>query len=653
VEIKLLPEDVWARIAAGEVVERPASAVKEMIENSLDAGSRRIRVKLWDGGRVRIVVEDDGSGIPFGELPLALTPHATSKIGGIEDLEAIHTLGYRGEALASLTAVARVEIRSRPLGARPLELGGNKLELGGIIRAYEGRITDHVATNCIPGTRVQVDELFANLPARRKFLKSAAGELRRVTAILREYAICRPEVGFTLENDGRPVFSTDGSGDRRRAIEQLWGAEPEISTAGASAGHVTLECWWQPRQGRNDVIAFVNGRSVADPLIKGAVSSAARELVGAWALFLSVDASLIDVNIHPAKAEIRFRHPSEVFDAVKEASSKLGAPASVYVRSGQAFSANLTESGPRENGVFSEPRGWNFQADPDPAFTGSASRTEVFNPSSPRGGSFHGAGASSAKPSSAPFQAMRPERLFGRVRVPDYETNAQAQGTPLRGGEASPLTQTFAPLESGLMGFPDAKTQGSVSYLGQMGAGYLVFDASEAGNGLVIVDPHAAHERVAFERIRAAAASGSRSQKLLLPALLPPTLRLEAEEKREFLEEAGFALETIDGGLRLTAAPFFAFLENPEKLEPEALLRAFLAVLRDSGNNSGPAELLWRTWATMACGDAVKVTAKLSPEEALALWRDLQACEQPFFCPHGRPAVLKLSLSELAKRFGR
>ncbi|MCL2010241.1 MAG: DNA mismatch repair endonuclease MutL, partial [Synergistaceae bacterium] len=195
--IKLLPEGVWSRIAAGEVVERPVSAVKEMVENSLDAGSRRIRVKLWDGGRVRIVVEDDGCGIEFGELPLALTPHATSKIRGIEDLESILTLGYRGEALASLAAVAKVEIRSR--GAK----GG-----GGVIRAYEGRVADHAETNCTPGTRVQVDEIFANLPARRKFLKSASGELRRVAALLREYAICRPEVAFALDNDGRPVFST-------------------------------------------------------------------------------------------------------------------------------------------------------------------------------------------------------------------------------------------------------------------------------------------------------------------------------------------------------------------------------------------------------------------------------------------------------------
>ena len=170
--IKLLPEGVWSRIAAGEVVERPSSAVKEMIENSMDAGAKRIRVKLWDGGRVRIVVEDDGAGIAFDELPLALTRHATSKIDGIDDLEAIHTLGYRGEALASLAAVAKVEIRSRPSV-------GN----GGLIRAYEGRISDHVETNCSPGTRVQVDELFANLPARRKFLKSAAGELRRVASM--------------------------------------------------------------------------------------------------------------------------------------------------------------------------------------------------------------------------------------------------------------------------------------------------------------------------------------------------------------------------------------------------------------------------------------------------------------------------------------
>ncbi|MDR2529270.1 MAG: DNA mismatch repair endonuclease MutL [Synergistaceae bacterium] len=590
--IKLLPEGVWARIAAGEVVERPASAVKEMVENSLDAGARRVRVKLWDGGRVRVVVEDDGTGIAFDELPLALTPHATSKIGGIEDLDTIHTLGYRGEALASLAAIGRVEIRSRPA----------KAELGGAICAYEGKIFEHQRVNCVPGTRVQVDELFANLPARRKFLKSAVGELRRAATVLREYAICKSETAFALEHDGRPVFSTDGGGDRRRAIERLWGVESQIFTAQASAGRVELECWWQPRPGRNEVSAFVNGRSVSDPLIKGAVG-AARELVGGWALFFAIDPSLIDVNIHPAKAEIRFRHPSEIFEAVKVAASQLSAAAGA------------------------------------PSFSQAPARRSWEAPSRGDGGRASQGDRSSV--SSAPFQASRPDRLFGRIEIPEIprrRSEAPDESAPVGPGDPTPVV--CLPVEP-----VASEVWEGVTYMGQSSLGYLVFDVS--GAGVVLVDPHAAHERVAFERVRAA--DGTRSQKLLIPTLLPPTLSLEAEEKKTFLEEIGFALEPSDGGMKLTAAPHFLGMSVP----PEALLRSSLAAIRDGEATDAPEELLWRAWATAACKEAVKLTTALLPQEALTLWRDLHECQQPASCPHGRPTTVTLTQAELTRRFGR
>jgi DNA mismatch repair protein MutL len=619
--IKLLSESVWSRIAAGEVVERPASAVKEMVENSLDAGARRVRVKLWDGGRVRFVVEDDGAGIAFEVLPLALTPHATSKIDGIEDLDAIHTLGYRGEALASLAAVAGVEIRSRPLGESAREG-----QTGGLIRTRDGRVADHMRANCAPGTRVQVDALFENLPARRKFLKSAAGELRRAAAILREYAICRPEVGFSLEHDGRPIFSTDGSGDRRRAIEQLWGAEPPLSVVEASAGRIALECWWQPRghSSRSDIVSFVNGRSVTDSLIKGAVNAAARELTGGWALFFSIDPSLIDVNIHPAKAEIRFRYPGDVFDAVKEAAKALSGPGILSLPLPLPEAAAPSWS--------AEPRGFGAFG----VFAEAGKR-----PSAP----------SRASNESRAFQTERPDRLFGRVEWPGTTAEEElkeelAAEFPFPVSETPAKTAVFLETERGEAG-------GDAVYLGQLSSGYLVFDTPA---GAAIVDPHAAHERVAFERVRAAAKEGMRAQPLLIPVPVPPTLQLEAREQREFLESAGFSLETLDGGMRLTAVPSVAnafFSAVP----PEALLRMSLAALRDTGEASpeaaGPIECLWRSWATAACKEAVKVTTRLQPEEALALWHDLHECHQPFFCPHGRPTILEISAAELTKHFGR
>ncbi|MDR1741184.1 MAG: DNA mismatch repair endonuclease MutL [Synergistaceae bacterium] len=586
--IKLLPEDVWSRIAAGEVVERPASAVKEMVENSLDAGARRIRVSLWDGGRVRIVVEDDGRGMEFDDLPLAIAPHATSKISGVDDLEAIRTLGYRGEAIASLTAVAKVEIRSRPSGGT-----------GGVISAFEGRVLGHARQNCPVGTRVQVDSLFENLPARRKFMKSALGELRRAAAMLRDYAICRPEVAFSLEHDGRPVFSTDGCGDRRSVIERLWGAEPPVSTVEAEAEHTKLECWIQPRMGRaagrSETSAFVNGRSVSDPVIKAAVGSAVKgagdALSGAWALFFEIDPSLIDVNIHPAKAEIRFRHQGEVFETVRLAADSVVGPRRVFLP------LPLPQTPP--------------QAPDSP----SASQNLTLTAPHPR---------------VMRFAPQNSAQLFSRVSWNDKEP-------PLK-----PATPTPAPPPSA------APTAAAI---GRLRSGYLVFDTPE---GVAIVDPHAAHERVVFERIRASSGEGMRTQPLLVPAPLPPSLLLEAEEKMAQLEEAGFAFDAKDGVTRLTAIPraggvFCRSGSSVPFVSPEALLRGTISALGAEGGH----EVMWGVWARMACRDAVKVTTALDLSEADALWRELHSCEQPFSCPHGRPTILSLSNEELEKHFGR
>jgi DNA mismatch repair protein MutL len=248
-----------------------------------------------------------------------------------------------------------------------------------------------------------------------------------------------------------------------------------------------------------------------------------------------------------------------------------------------------------------------------------------------------------------PFQAARPERLFGRVEWPDEETAEEQAVTDA--AEIPFLAETFSDTEKGEA---EQHTRGAEDavYLGQLSSGYLVFDTPF---GAAVVDPHAAHERVAFERVRAAAKEGMRSQPLLIPVPLPPTLQLEAQEQREFLESAGFSLETQGGGLQLTAVPgaanaFFS------AVPPEALLRTSLAALRDAGGSAetaDPVECLWRSWATTACKEAVKVTTRLQPEEAQTLWRDLHECQQPFFCPHGRPTILEISNSELTKHFGR
>ena len=632
--IRELPEGVWTRIAAGEVVERPASAVKELVENALDAGAKRVRVRLWDGGRLRIVVEDDGCGITLEDLPLALTPHATSKISGVEDLEAIRTLGYRGEALASLTAVAGVEIRSRPESSTD----------GGLIRASGGSVVEHRAVNCAPGTRVQVDELFANLPARRKFLKSAAGELRRAAVLLKEYAVCRPDVAFVLEHDGREILSTKGHDEgevgRRRVLGTLWGAGPDIQRAEATAGHLSLECWWQARQlgikgaaGRSDIMAFVNGRAVNDPLIKGAVTAAARELSGNWALFLSLDPSLVDVNIHPAKAEVRFRYPGEVFEAVKQAAAQLGGPA--FVPFDEEKKGTAEEPRSRAASML---RGWTFQDGPNlrevpphsvptyPQVTGNPLQRGHFSERpAPRSlGETYG--------ETSTFFISRASRDVQEAQVP---TAAQGCAGSLSAIEPPEFQDTPG----------DAPLPGEPVYMGQTSSGYLVFDAPD---GLTLMDPHAAHERVGYERVRAQVQKTWTVQNLLVPVPLPPTLALEAGEHREELEKAGFTFETKDGGTSLQAVPSC----SAERVEPEALLRASLGALKEE-HDGDPRELLWRAWATIACKAAVKLTGTLSREEAMTLWRNLHRCEQPFFCPHGRPTMLRMTPQDLVRHFGR
>ena len=578
-KITALDENIWSRIAAGEVVERPASAVKELTENSLDANAKKITVKLSDGGRLRIIVEDDGEGIAFDELPLALMYHATSKLSKLEDLENIATLGYRGEALASLVAVADVEIRSRQINS----------QTGGIIKTHDGKITEHTQIQCSQGTRVQVDNLFSGLPARRKFLKSASGELRRSAVFLREYAVCRPDVAFTLEHDGKEIFRTDGTGDKKRVLSKFWEKGAELQSVNLSTEHTKLEAWFQSRagiQGRSDVMAFVNNRAVNDPVIKSAVATAARELSGNWALFFTLEPSLVDVNIHPAKSEVRFRYPGEIYEAMKLAVRKLGSPMIIPEISSSQVPRIIA---PAKVNFTPRKSGWNF--------------------------------------------TDKPEKITTHTQSLDYEPQ-------------NPFSDKIIDETTTERIFPDESiTEPEIIYLGQNSGGYLVFDDNE---GLILIDPHAAHERVNYERIKNLADKSRNVQKLLMPIILHPTLALEADEYERELIASGFEFENTVKGVELKAIPAIGSVE----FEPEVLLRASIAALKN--NHDGDTQnILWRTWATMACKASVKLTTKLSRSEALTLWRELHQCEQPFVCPHGRPTMIEIKNADLQKRFGR
>ena len=576
--IKSLPENVWSRIAAGEVVERPASAVKELTENALDAGATRIAVTLKDGGRQRITVEDNGEGIAFDDLPLALMYHATSKLREISDLEHIITLGYRGEALASLAAVADVEIRSRQ---------ANDSE-GGLIRTHDGKITEHIRVKCSQGTRVQVSDLFSGLPARRKFLKSASGELRRAAVFLREYSVCNPSVSFFLEHDGKEIFSTDGSGDKKRVLAKIWPEGSEIQTINLQSEHMTLECWFQSRagiSGRGDLMSFVNGRAVNDPIIKSAVATAARELAGNWALFFTLEPSLVDVNIHPAKAEVRFRYPDEIYSLLHNAVKRLGSPGYIPSATNSPVRINPSPAKMNPSAKNQSPKtqsGWNFHD----------SESRIINP-----------------------------KNYGHD---DLRQNDSGQAT------------LFSEIEN---------ETGGVIFMGQNSGGYLVFDTPE---GLVIIDPHAAHERINYERIKSLAEKSQNVQKLLVPVILHPTLALETAEFESALKDSGFEFENTAAGVEMKSVPAVGSVD----FEPEALLRASLRALKNN-HDGDTRNILWRTWATMACKASVKLTTRLTHDEALTLWRNLHECEQPYVCPHGRPVMIELKNDDLLKRFGR
>lgn len=579
-----LPEDVYSRIAAGEVIERPSSVVKEAVENAIDAGATEISVLLAEGGKIRIVVEDNGSGISFDELPPAVSRYATSKISTVEEMEALMSLGFRGEALASIAAVSRLELRSRR----------REDEDGGMIRVEGGSTTRHERTSARPGTRVSVEDLFFTLPARRKFMKTTATEARRVFALVRDFAVAYPSILFTCRSDGKTVFSSPGDGDRESLFALVWGGEGLDSQGGGSlrmcetaTTNLRLECWWMPFPGktRSQVSAFVNGRVVNDTLIKGATGALARTMTGNWALFFTVPPALLDANIHPAKAEVRFRYPGEVFDAVQQAALILsGRPSSIE---------------PAAAGVYR----------PAPGFD--------------RG-----------RPRVSDESFAQADDLFNRVASEPF---AVAVGPELPSAAGEPRGVRL----------PEGGSSGDcVRFIGLTSSGYALLETQDS---LILMDPHAAHERVNFEQVCAVSARNPAVQSCAVPIPLPPSFSMSAREHAEALSGVGFAFEEQGGLLCLSAYPS---LQGVMDEDPVRLLRSVLSEWTEDLRAS-LSDVLWKKLATLACGRSVKLGQDMSRDECLVLWRDLNACEQPWTCPHGRPTVMAMPLKKLASFFGR
>ncbi len=564
--IRLLTPEVTSQIAAGEVIERPASVVKELMENSLDAGARSLTIAVGEAGRGLIEVADDGLGIPSDELGLAVSRHATSKLAKAEDLFRISTLGFRGEALASIGSVSCMTITSKAA----------KAEHGARLRVEGGRAGEIETVGAPAGTVVRVENLFYNVPARLKFLKTDVTERRAIDTLLSRYALAYPQVRFRLSEDGNLTLQTSGDGDRRAILAALYGVEVarqllEVNAEESGlrlAGHVSPISL--TRSNRKDISIFVNGRWVQDTPLTTAFIQAYHTMlmVGRYplgALFLELDPSEVDVNVHPAKAEIRFKDPDRIFGFVQRA-----------VRRALLAYAPVPQIG-REL--------WQPESrQVDPAWA-----------------------LAHAEPAATSGQAI-------------------AAGPQLPTADDLPLLRL----------------------VGQIGGTYVV---AEGPDGLYLIDQHAAHERILFEKLMAQHDMQKiPSQVLLEPAAVtfPPQAAALLTSQLPILRHFGFEVEDFGPNtFQIRAVPsLFA------GSDPAAALRA---VVDEFEEDETPLQNeIERKIAARVCKRmAVKGGQTLSPEEQRTLLANLENCESPRTCPHGRPTMIHLSVQMLERQFGR
>ncbi len=619
--IRLLSDHLVSQIAAGEVVERPASVVKELVENALDAGASEIEIELEAGGKRRIRVADDGSGMDRDDALLAFDRHATSKIGSFEDLERVGTLGFRGEALASIAAVARVELLT---AQAPGE--GHRVRIeGGRVKVAEPAARPR-------GTTVEIASLFFNVPARRKFLKSPATELRRALEVVQGYALARPGVRFTVRHEGRALLdalpSEGGADGLRERVGRIFGVELSrelvaIPRRDDGAGEAVWGLVGSPATARGRRwFVFVNRRLLRDRSILGAFYRSVRDL---WkrddfpALFLFVDVppAEVDVNVHPQKAEVRFRD-HRLLDRVAEALR-----AGLELARGEEEAPLHPPSGPPP-----APFAWQGLGGRKGPAPGTGEGLWTVTP---------GPAASGPPPASAGTVAEPPAPWDGaeqRLAGASYAPLAPRAAVPLSGrsGEVRPFR-----------------------LLGQYKGTLILL---EGPDGLYLVDQHVAHERILYERLRRSLARQTPPSQHLVD---PPLLELSSSERMRLaelapeLEACGFSVAELSGGsLALTAVP-----ATLDASEAERLLLELAASDDEAGAGAGSGvgalrrRILEALAATLSCKGAVKMHHPLSPAEMEALMAELFAAENPYACPHGRPVVLKMSDADLEHRFGR
>ena len=597
-QIRLLPNQLISQIAAGEVVERPASALKELLENSLDAGSSDIQVSLIQGGVKQLKVTDNGSGIAEDDLAMALTRHATSKIFSLEDLEAVASLGFRGEALASIASVSRTIISSRETNTKHAWCIASA---GSEIAPIEPAALD-------VGTIIEVNDLYFNTPARRKFLKQEATEFGHCEAAFERVALSRPDVSFMLQHNGRVISRYIISQANKRFTEVL-GAEFSAESISVEEEAAGLKLWGAiakptfSRNSRDTQYAYVNGRFVRDKLLSHAIRQAYQDVLHhdrhpAFVLFLELDPNLVDVNVHPAKTEVRFRDGQGIHRFVFHSLHKaLASPTGVS----NAATANQAAYNPFANNTVNYP---TYQAQ---------------------------------MPLNAQQNTGFYQTLFGN------KPSADAQDTGFRSAgdpaciEASQANQDFP------LGFAVAQIHG-------------VYILAQNATGLVVIDMHAAHERIMYEQLKNALDDNAVAmQPLLIPVsfnadrLEVATVQDELSTGQSSLNQLGFDIAILSPNtLAVRAVP--VMLQNADAVK---LARDVLKDLREYGASRALTERRNELLGTMACHAAVRANRLLTITEMNALLRDMEATERSGMCNHGRPTWFQVNMVDLDKMFMR
>ena len=605
--IALLDDRVIAQIAAGEVVERPASVVKELVENALDAGATDIQVEAASGGRQLIRVSDNGSGITAEEVDLALVRHATSKLQTVDDLQTIQTLGFRGEALASIASVSNLTLMT----CSREETAGTRVRVEG------GEIRQKRAVGAPSGTVITVENLFFNTPARLKFLKTDNTERRHITSVVMNYALAYPDVRFTLIQDGRESLSTNGTGQLEDAMVAIFGVDEfkqMVPVQSDDDRRNRAEVWGfssSPDFSRGDrtrILLFVNGRAITDSKLTYAVIQAYHTFLmnGRYpiaVLMINVPPGDVDVNVHPAKAEVRFRDPNGIFSVIQRAvrgSVVQFASPTANLR-GSAFGG-----GERQERVFGDNLG----------------RVEPTQQQMGMSLDMQDAG-----------QSARQRDLYGvqsSIHNPRTEVD---DPTAIPEGVETPRKPRTLPL---------------LRVVGQVSAAYIV---AEGPAGMYLVDQHAAHERILYEQFMEAYQGQETIAQQTLEAqtvqLSPVDARL-VEENLDVLASVGFTLESF-GANMFTVRSVPAMLSDAN---PQAVVTSIVSDL-EQGNKPGEGKIEDKIVLRICKQVAVKAGQVLSQEEMQGLIRQLERCESPHTCPHGRPTILHMSADQLAKEFGR